>query len=134
MTRSIKSGKAMEGESMSSTSTTSPSSSSSAPWTIIIADRGFVLAGKPTRDGEYVYIADCYVARRYSQQTKDGIGGLGYRVPTAGNDDMDPCPTARLPTYSMVCSFEVEDQAGWQKWHEGNLDKRSPSKRGRVRG
>lgn len=59
------------------------------PWTIIIGERGFIFAGRVHRDGDKVVIEDAYFVRRYSLETKDGLGGLAMRSPKKDNDVLD---------------------------------------------
>ena len=90
---------------------------------MIIAERGFVFVGRVHREADKVVIEDAYNVRRFSQETKDGIGGLAIRSPKKDNDILDPCPTARIFVLAVVAEMECPDQGKWIKWHAGNAKK-----------
>lgn len=86
-------------------------------WSIVVAERGFVFAGRISRDGDKVKIEDCYNVRRFSLVKKDGLGGLAMRGPgSSENDVLDAQPITRVHVLAIVAEIEC-DQAAWNKWH-----------------
>ena len=86
-------------------------------WSITIAERGFIFAGRSERDGDRVVIRDCCNVRRFSLLTKDGLGGLAMRGPgSSDNDALDAQPTTRVHVLAVVAEIEC-DQAAWDAWH-----------------
>ena len=90
----------------------------SNPWSIIVAERGWIYAGRTHRDGDRVVIEDAYVVRRFSLETKDGLGMLADRAPKKDNDVLDPAPRSiRVYMLAIVADFDCNQDA-WSKWHE----------------
>lgn len=93
-------------------------SDSKVPWSIVIADRGFVFAGRVTREADRIRIDDCYNIRRWSLETKDGIGGIAESGPRAAtNDILDRWPVTRVHILSIVGECECPNQEAWESWH-----------------
>lgn len=62
-------------------------------------------------------IEDAYNIRRWSLNTKDGLGGLARRGPTAENDILDSQPTTRINRFGIVEDMDCNDDA-WAAWHK----------------
>lgn len=92
-------------------------------WAIVIAERGFIFAGKPERDGDKVAIRECYGVRRFSLVKKDGLGGLAMRGPVAENDVLDAQPTTRVHVIAVVAEIECNQDA-WNAWHAKQMKAR----------
>ena len=89
------------------------------PWTILIAERGFIFAGRVHREGDRVVLDDAYVVRRYCLETKDGLGGLAARGPTQGNDILDAAPLGiGVYVFGVLGDFPCQ-QTAWATWHAG---------------
>lgn len=88
------------------------------PWLIVIAERGFVFAGRVHRDGDRTIIDDAYTVLKFSHETKDGLGGLAKRGPTnePGNDSLAAQPRTRVPVMAVLADIECNQEA-WEKWH-----------------
>jgi hypothetical protein len=86
------------------------------PWQIVIAERGFIFAGRVTREADNVVIRDAFTVRRYSLNTHDGLGGLAGRAPQKDNDVLDAQPTTRVHVLAMIAAIDCDD-AAWSKWH-----------------
>lgn len=98
-------------------------------WQIIVAERGFIFAGRVSREGDYVVIRDAFNIRRYSLQTHDGIGGLAAEGPRSkDNDILDAQPTTRIYVLAVIAHVECNGES-WDKWHRKLLDEKSSKKR-----
>lgn len=87
-----------------------------ATWSIVIAPNGFVLVGRVHRDGDHLVVRDGGFVRRYSLQTKDGLGGLAVRGPTKDNDVIDRAPLSmEVHVLQVVAKLEC-DAAAWDAW------------------
>jgi len=83
-------------------------------WQIVIADRGFVYVGRPTREGMRILIRDCYCIRRWG--TTRGLGELALHGPR-DSSEIDYYGTLRLNVLAEVGgSLECND-AAWIAWH-----------------
>lgn len=85
-------------------------------WQIVIADKGFIFAGRVSREADLVVIRDAFTVRRYSLNTHDGLGGLADRAPQKENDILDAQPTTRTHVLSVVGSIDCNGDA-WDAWH-----------------
>ena len=86
------------------------------PWTIVVAERGWIYAGKLHREGDKIHLDDAFVVRRFSLETKDGLGGLAMRGPKKDNDVLDPAPLGiGVYVFAIVADFAC-DQDAWSKW------------------
>ena len=86
-------------------------------WQVIIAERGFIFAGRVSREGDRIVIEDAYMVRRFSLESKDGLGGLASSGPRKATDDiLDPQPTTRIHVLAVIGSIDCNDVA-WSKWH-----------------
>lgn len=93
------------------------------PWTIIIAERGWIYVGRLLRNGDRIVLHDAYVVRRFCLETKDGIGMLGVRGPKKDNDVLDPAPLGiGVYTFAVIGDFAC-DQDAWTKWHDAQSKK-----------
>ena len=87
------------------------------PWTVIIAERGWIYAGRMHRDGDKVVLEDAYIVRRFSLNTKDGLGMLAVRGPTKDNDILDSAPLGiRVGVFAVIGDLPC-DQDAWTAWH-----------------
>jgi hypothetical protein len=98
-------------------------------WKIIIAERGWIFAGRIGREGDYVVLHDAYNVRRFSLETKDGLGGLAMRAPTPRNDEMDALTKTRIHVLCVIADIDCNDEA-WKAWHEARAAKEAKPKRG----
>jgi hypothetical protein len=87
------------------------------PWTIVIADKGFVFAGRVTREHDQFVICDAFTVRRYSLTTHDGLGGLAMRGPQKDNDVLDAQPTTKVHVLASIGTIDCDYDA-WSSWHE----------------
>lgn len=88
------------------------------PWTVIIAERGWIYVGRLHRDGDKVVLDDAYVIRRFCLETKDGIGMLAARGPKKDNDVLDPAPLGiKVAVFAVLGDFAC-DQDAWTTWHD----------------
>lgn len=86
-------------------------------WTIVVAERGFIFVGRCHRESDKVVIEDAYTIRRFSLETKDGLGGLASHGPRAkSNDVLDAQPTTKVHVLGVIAEIDC-DQAAWSKWH-----------------
>ena len=91
--------------------------SNETTWSIVVAERGFIFAGRISRDGDKVKLEDCFCVRRFSLVKKDGLGGLARRGPgSTENDVLDAQPITRVHVLGVIAEIEC-DQAAWDKWH-----------------
>lgn len=75
---------------------------------IAVLQRGWVLVGKFSRDGDDCLLTDAAVIRRWG--TTDGLGQLareGKRPSTV----LDPCPDVRFHVLTAVLLLDCEDEA-----------------------
>lgn len=92
-----------------------------APWTIVIAERGWIFAGPMSRDGDRITFNPGYIVRRFSIETKDGLGALADRGPTTNNDVLDYAPRG-IGVYVLgVLGDFACDQVAWQKFHDARI-------------
>lgn len=87
------------------------------PWTVIVAERGFIYVGRTHREGDQIIIESAYGIRRFSLQTQDGLGGLATRAPQKDNDILDPTPTVRIYVFGVIATIDCPDQEAWSNWH-----------------
>ncbi len=94
-------------------------STSKHPWLLVVAERGFIFAGRVHREGDMIVIDDAYTVLRFSHQTKDALGGLAARGPTGtpSNDSLSPQPRTRIPWTAMICDIACNQDA-WESWHQ----------------
>jgi len=87
-----------------------------ATWSIVIAPNGFVLVGRTHREGDHLVVRNGGFVRRYSLQTKDGLGGLAARGPQKDNDVIDRAPLPmEVHVLQVVARLEC-DGAAWDAW------------------
>ena len=87
------------------------------PWTIIIAERGWIYSGKTRREGDRVILESAYVVRRFSLEIKDGLGGLADRGPKKDNDVLDAAPRGiGVYVFAVIADFPCNQEA-WDAWH-----------------
>lgn len=85
-------------------------------WRIIVATNGWVYAGRPRRDGDRLVIEDCFNVRRWSMQTRDGLGGLAERAPgSTENDLVDRWRPTRVHILAVVADQDCNQDA-WNAW------------------
>lgn len=93
------------------------------PWTIIVAERGWIYAGRLSREGDKLKLADAYIVRRFSLDTQDGVGMLAERGPKKDNDVLDPAPRGiSVFVFGVVADFECNQDA-WTAWHKTQAKK-----------
>lgn len=88
---------------------------SDGEWKLVIADKGFIFAGKVTREADNVVITDAHTVRRYSLNTHDGLGGLAERGPQKDNDVLDAQPKTEVHVLACV-AFISCDAGAWDTW------------------
>lgn len=88
------------------------------PWMIVIAERGFIFAGRVHRETDQVIIDDAYTVLRFSHETKDALGGLAMRGPTRepSNDSLAAQPRTRIPVTAVLADIECNRER-WATWH-----------------
>jgi hypothetical protein len=100
-----------------------------APWKIVIAEKGFIFAGRVEREGEYIVIRDCFNIRRYSLKTQDGLGGLAERGPGAKeNDVLDKWNTTKIHVLASVADQEC-NEGNWENWFSSFSEPKARRKR-----
>lgn len=84
-------------------------------WKIVVADRGFVLHGRVTKEGEYIVINDCCVIRYWGTPSQDGGSGLGYlaRNGPTKTTKIDPQPATRIHELQVVQLIDCEKVGPW---------------------
>lgn len=98
------------------------------PWTIIVAERGWIYAGKFRREADRVVLDNAYVVRRFSLETKDGLGGLADRGPKKDNDVLDAAPRGiGVGVFAVISDFPCNQDA-WEAWHVATAKKRAAAK------
>jgi len=78
---------------------------------VVIAERGWVFAGRLTREGDYAVLADCHNVRRWDANR--GIGALALE----GKDEKTElkfCGRVRIHVLAVVADVEC-DQAIWNE-------------------
>jgi len=105
---------------------------SDTKWSIVIAEHGFVFAGRISREADMIVIREGYNVRRWSLVHKDGLGGLAKRGPQekvggADNDIMDPITTTRIHVLAMVGIFECPNVEVWDTWHASKTTTTPPT-------
>ena len=91
---------------------------SNATWQIVVAEKGWVFAGRVHRESDQLVIADAWNVRRWSLKTFDGLGGLAMRGPGAAeNDVLDRMPTTRVHVLGAIAIIECDD-AAWSAWFD----------------
>ncbi len=73
-------------------------------WKIVVADRGFVLHGRVSKEGEYVIIEDCSCIRYWGTPSQNTDSGLGYLAKNGATKDtkVDSQPTTRIHELQIV--------------------------------
>ena len=90
-----------------------------AQWQIVVAEKGWVFAGRVHRESDQLVIADAWNVRRWSLKTLDGLGGLAMRGPGAAeNDVLDRMPTTRVHVLGAIAIVDCDD-AAWSAWFSG---------------
>lgn len=83
------------------------------PHKIVVADKGFVLAGDVREDGEYIIIEKCVCIRYWGTPTNkpndSGLGFLAKNGPTA-ETKLDPQPTTRIHKLQVVQMIDCEKE------------------------
>ena len=102
---------------MTDTSTIDPAAAPAAPAATIspsigILDRGFVLVGQATVDGDWVTTTNASIIRRWG--TTKGIGELAASGPLA-NTKLDPIGTVKSPLRALIGLVACEP-AAWKLW------------------
>lgn len=78
---------------------------------IVVLDRGFVVVGRVTHEGDYVVINDCKCVRRWG--TTKGLGELASKGPLA-NTTLDPQPRTTVHELQVVQIIDCEADA-WKQ-------------------
>lgn len=98
---------------------------SQTQWQIIIADRGWVYAGRVARDNDQVVMTDCQNIRRWG--TTGGLGELALLGPR-DETQLDAYGTVRIHVLAVLGAVECDD-AVWNAWHaklsEGKVTKKA---------
>jgi hypothetical protein len=80
--------------------------------TIFVLQRGWVVVGIPSRDGDQITLGNASVVRRWG--TSAGLGELAQRGPMA-NTVLDPAPAGiTFHGLGVVCEFPCDDDS-WMK-------------------
>lgn len=82
---------------------------SDAKLKIVILDRGFVLVGRVTVDGDWVHVTSASIIRRWG--TSKGLGELAMRGPLS-ETTLDPIGTVRSPLRALIGLVDCE-AANW---------------------
>jgi hypothetical protein len=92
---------------------------------IVIAERGFIFAGRVHREGDQVYIDSAYTVLKFAHETKDGLGGLAERGPTKepSNDSLAAQRRTRIPCTAVLADIDC-NQEEWTKWHASKSKKK----------
>lgn len=75
---------------------------------IVVLDRGWVVVGRVSYQGEWTVIEDAAVIRKWG--TTRGLGEIAGNGPTE-KTVLDPCPTVRARTVIMEMDCQEE------RWH-----------------
>lgn len=86
----------------------------SSEWQIIVAERGFIYVGRPTRVGDQLVIRDSFNVRRWGT-----TGGLGELARLGPRDEtvLDDYGTIRLHILLIPGGCIDCDDAVWHAWH-----------------
>lgn len=82
-------------------------------WKIVIADRGWVYIGKPTRDGDHLVINDCYNIMRWG--TTSGLGELALEGPKE-NTKLDWYGVITIHILAVPGGTIECDDVVWNAW------------------
>lgn len=66
---------------------------------IVVCDRGWVLVGDVFEEGDYLFLTNASVIRRWG--TKEGLGELAMKGPLA-QTELDKCPACQVHKLSVV--------------------------------
>lgn len=69
------------------------------PFALVVLTQGFVYAGRPEIDGDYIRITSAKNVRRSG--TTRGFGQLAFDGPTK-ETQLDPCPDVLVPLHALV--------------------------------
>lgn len=73
---------------------------------IIVCDRGWVAVGKTVKDGDYYYVSDAKIIRRWG--TTKGLGELAELGPQ-NETKLDPCPNLEIHTLTTVLLMDCNE-------------------------
>jgi len=76
---------------------------------IIVAQRGWVIVGDVSEEGEYLHINNCSVIRNWG--TTNGLGEIASGGPTS-KTKLDSCPMVTVHKLSTVLQMNV-DESKW---------------------
>jgi len=79
---------------------------------IVVAQRGWVFAGRYTSDGDEVVLSDAVVIRRWG--TSRGLGELAQAGPTP-RTVLDPAGTVHIHRLAIVAELEVAEGTTWMR-------------------
>lgn len=82
-------------------------------WQVVIADRGWVYAGRVSRADDQVVIHDCQNVRQWG--TAKGLGELALMGPR-DKTLLDHYGTVRIHVLACLGVIECDDEA-WNAWH-----------------
>ena len=77
---------------------------------IIVLQRGWVIVGDVTRDGDYLIVTNCAVIRIWG--TTNGLGELALNGPTA-KTKLDPCGDNTIHVLTSIMVMDVNPEK-WQ--------------------
>lgn len=81
----------------------------SSPIKIVILQRGWIVVGRVSQDGDQVSVSSASVIRKWG--TTKGIGEIALRGPTA-NTVLDKCGMVRAHQLEIVATIDCEE-ASW---------------------
>jgi len=76
---------------------------------IVVLQRGWILVGKVTQEGDYLTITDASVVRLWG--TTKGLGEIAMNGPTS-KTILDPCPTNTVHVLTTVTRMDCNPE----KW------------------
>lgn len=81
-------------------------------WKIVVADRGFVLHGRVSKEGEYVIIEECSCIRYWGTPSQNADSGLGYLAKNGATKEtkIDSQPTTRIHELQIVQMIDCVKQ------------------------
>lgn len=87
-------------------------------WQIIIAERGWIYVGRPTRVGDQLVIRDAFNIRKWG--TTGGLGELARMGPRE-ETVLDDYGTIRLHVLLIPGGGVDCNDAAWRAWHERSV-------------
>lgn len=100
------------------------------PWMIVIAERGWIYAGRVHRDGDLTVITSCWNVRRWG--TTKGLGELALNGPQS-ETILDWYGTVRVHVLAVVGALDVTAGDEWQKYTDKNAPVRAAAEIPRKR-